>query len=228
MRLKKLFSVLFALGLITGLHAQEIPNHSFEKWLKYSYKEGDYMMPEHWVTNDVLTRRFNPAYKGVSVTRLEEPHTGDYALKMEVVIDGGDTVNGGIYSTGSLDSLLKVIYRRTNAGFSWKQKVSTFTGYYIFSSNHNDSAFVGITFTKWNTQIHKRDTLVNTTMQIGQNASSYIQFTVPLKYRVETEPPDTAFIVIGIQGSNHHPAHRGTMFIIDDLAFTGTLPIKKP
>jgi hypothetical protein len=225
MHTRKLLTLVTGLLAAINLYAQDVPNHSFEKWVNYNGSE--YLVPQHWITNDILTRRFNINYNGVSVSRLEEPHTGDYALKMEVVVDNGDTVNGGIYSTGSLDSLMHVIYRRKNAGFSCKQRAATFTGYYIFTSNQNDSAVMGVTFTKWNSQNHKRDTLVNTTLHIGQNASSYLQFVIPLKYHIDTEIPDSAFIAIGIQGPYGHPAHRGTMLIIDDLGFSGNIPMKK-
>lgn len=205
--------------------AQSIPNYSFENWVYY--KGSPIMVPEHWITNDVLTKKFNPAYTGVSVSRLEEPYSGTYALKMEVVIDHGDTVNGGIYSTGTVDSLLMIIYRRKNAGFVCKQRVAVFKGRYVFNSLHGDSAMFGVTLTRWNKIRRRRDTLVNTTLHIGQNAASYLPFVIPLKYHLNNATPDSAFIVIGIQGPGNKPAHRGSMLIIDDLGFEGSIPMKK-
>jgi hypothetical protein len=219
---KYILFVLFVFA-IRYAGAQTIPNNGFESWTN----DGTFETPLHWVTNDMLTHKFNKRYDGHTVTKTDQSHSGKYAVKLSVTVNNNDTINGGLYSTGSIDSLLKIYFKKWCAGFKWTTRVSDFKGYYIFNSVKGDTAIFGLDLTKWNTKSHKRDTLINTTMKIGKDADRYTVFDMPLVYKINTEAPDTAFITIGIKGPGKSVAHPGTMLIIDDFQFWGTSAIKK-
>jgi len=215
--LKKILFIGCWLLAISHLQAQSIPNYSFENW--DFYRGTTFEAPAHWVTNDILTARFSPKYKGSSTTKTSDAHSGNYAVKMQVVVDHGETVNGCVYSTGSVDSLVYFYSGKANAGFTFDKKATSLNGYYKFSSVGGDSAIFGVTLTKWNKIKSKRDTLVNTVFIAGHPAPEYAPFVVPFKYRVANEMPDTALIVIGIQSAHGQDAHLGTTLYIDDVGF---------
>jgi hypothetical protein len=198
--------------------AQFIPNSSFENW-KF-FPSTTYMVPDYWISNDILVQRFDAGYKGITVEKIERSHSGKYALKMQVAINHGDTVNGGIYSIGTLDSLLKVIYHTGISGFKFNSRPSTFTGFYIYKGIYKDSGVIGVMLTRWNFKRNTRDTLINATLKVGENTPDYLPFVIPMKYRISDEKPDTALIALGIEGPKGKPAHVGTTFIIDDLNFS--------
>jgi hypothetical protein len=196
MYIKTLFlSALLFISLLRA-KAQDIPNGSFELW--NNYKNSNIEVPSGWVTNDALTARINPKYKGTSTLKTSEAHTGNYAVKMQVVIDHGDTANGCIYSTANVDSVILLDEGQGNTGFKYLLHATSMKGYYKFNGIAGDSAFFGITLTKWNKQTKKRDVLINTIFLVGQNSPQYIPFVVPLKYHIPNENPDTA-------RSNRHP-----------------------
>lgn len=205
--------------------SQNIPNSGFENW--WNYPNTIYETPQNWTDNDLLYQRFDPGYRGITTLKTTRSHTGRYALQLGVAIDHGDTVNGGIYSTGSMDSLMKVLYHTSSAGFPCSQKYATFTGYYVFNNQPGDTAVFGAILTHWNWVTKKRDTIVNSILRIGDTHNDFVPFVVPLKYRQKVEVPDTAFISIGIQSEYGKPAKIGTVLIIDDLQFSGRAEAEK-
>jgi len=209
----------------SNLFAQ-IPNGGFENWKVYP--NTIYETPQNWTDNDLMYQHFDPGYKGITVLKTTQSHSGRYALQMGITADHNDTVNGGIYSTGSVDSLLLWL-NHSSAGFPCAQRYATFTGYYIFNSIPGDSAAFCAVLTKWNWAKKTRDTIVNSTLLIGDSHPDYVPFTVPLKYRVRDEVPDTAFIFITIatQSQSAKSGKAGTTLIIDDLTFSGRAGVEK-
>ncbi|HSY75613.1 MAG TPA: hypothetical protein VK890_02080, partial [Bacteroidia bacterium] len=154
MNIKKSILPFCLLAFTVRATAQTIPNKGFEDWTYY--KGSGYEVPAHWITNDVLTAKFNHKYKGTSTHKSSEAHTGNYAVKMEVVTDHGETVNGCIYSTGNIDSLIFFYQSRSNAGFKVNAQPTALTGYYKFINTEGDSAIFGVTLTKWNKEKKQR------------------------------------------------------------------------
>jgi len=201
------------------ISSQNIPNGGFEDW--WNYPNTVYETPKGWTNNDLLYQHFDPGYKGITTIRTTRSHSGKYALQMGVAIDHGDTVNGGVYSTGRMDSLLQIIFHTSAAGFKCSQKYASFTGYYIFEHTEGDTAVFGAILTRWNWATRKRDTIVNSILRIGDLHTDYVPFVVPLKYRRLDEVPDTAFVSVGIQSLPKNAAKIGTSLIVDDLMFSG-------
>jgi len=221
---KRIVIIYLLLGFAPRIFAQTmpIPNGGFEDWITYPFTI--YETPKCWTDNDLLYQRFDPAYKGITVIKTTQSHTGKYALQMGVTFNHGDTVNGGIYSTGNMDSLLRLLQHTAAAGFPCSQKYGNFTGYYIFNALPGDTAVFGAILTRWNWGKRSRDTIVNSVLRTGDVQADYVPFTVPLKYRIKNEVPDTAFISIGIQSQSVKQAKIGTTLIIDDLIFSGRPP----
>jgi hypothetical protein len=216
---KKMMLMCLVIGMRFNTEAQTIPNGGFEEWR--NYPNTIYETPQHWTDNDLLYQHFDPGYKGITTLKTTRSHSGKYALQMGLAIDHGDTVNGGVYSTGTVDSLLRVIYHANSAGFPCTQRYLSFGGFYIFNCEPGDTAVFGAILTKWNWVTRKRDTIVNSILRIGDFHQDYVPFVVPLKYRIKQEVPDTAFLSVGIQSQLKRGAMMSTFLIIDDLAFSG-------
>ncbi len=209
----------------TFSQSENIPNAGFEEWL--NYPNTIYETPKSWTDNDLLYQHFDPGYRGITTLKTTRSHSGKYALQMGFAIDHGDTVNGGIYSTGTVDSLLQVIYHTKSAGFPCSQKYLSFTGFYIFNSQPGDTAVFGVILTKWNWAVRRRDTIVNSILRVGDAHPDYVPFVVPLKYRIKAEVPDTAFLSVGLQSELKKSAMLSTTLIIDDLKFSGRVDEKQ-
>jgi len=221
---KRIIFLCLLAGVGSNLLAQNtpsmsIPNGGFEEWRTYPFSI--YETPQNWTDNDLLYQRFDPGYKGITVIKTTRSHSGKYALQLGVAFDHGDTVNGGIYSTGSMDSLMRLLYHTAAAGFPCSRKFENFTGYYIFNCLPGDTAVFGAILTSWNWVKQRRDTIVNSVLRVGDMQTDYVPFIVPLKYRIKNEIPDTAFISIGIQSQSVKQAKVGTSLILDDLEFSG-------
>ena len=115
--LKKINFLYLLLGLGSNLMAQTmpVPNGGFEEWRVYPFTI--YETPLCWTDNDLLYQHFDPGYKGVTLIKTTRSHSGKYALQLGVSFNHNDTVNGGIYSTGSMDSLMRLLYHTAAAGF---------------------------------------------------------------------------------------------------------------
>lgn len=210
------FFILYFLPLAVS-QTGNIPNGGFEDW--HIYPLTIYETPAGWTDNDILYQHFDPGYKGITVLKTTLSHSGKYALEISTAFDHGDTVNGGVYSTGNLDSLLLLLQHKAAAGFPCDRKYGDFTGYYIFTCLPGDTAVFGAILTRWNWAKQSRDTIVNSVLRTGDMQSNYVPFVVPLKYHIKNEVPDTAFISIGIQSAKQPKI--GTTLIIDDLSFSG-------
>jgi len=126
-----------------------------------------------------------------------------------------------------MDSLMQLLQHKAAAGFPCSQKFENFKGYYIFDCLPGDTAVFGAVLTKWNWAKQCRDTLVNSVLRVGDIQTDYVPFIVPLKYRIKSELPDTAFISIGIQSQSVKQAKIGTSLILDDLELSGRVKEQK-
>ncbi len=220
--MKKITFLLLSYSISLASFSQSIPNSGFETWYNNNELSEIYWLPQGWMSGDMVNKAFNSAYTGVSVSQSNQGYSG-YAVKMETVINSGDTVGGDIESFQSIYDFYSMFNGGT-LGFPYSIRSSNLQGYYKFNSVGNDSAYVYVSMTKWNTTTNVRDALVDTIYKIGANASSYTLFNLPITYQ-NSESPDTVYISAGIKGPGNHKSHVGTTFYIDAFSFTGTTPL---
>jgi hypothetical protein len=126
-------SIIILVFAIIGfsLNAQVIPNWSFETW-----SNGADTTPDGWSDNGSNNTGFQP------VTRTTSAFLGTYAVQMENMISGGDTTQGGIFTT-----------RPHNKGgfgpaFPISARYNNLKGYYKYTPLNGDSAQVIVYITK--------------------------------------------------------------------------------
>lgn len=203
--------------------SQAIPNAGFETWVNNTELTQSYMLPQGWMSGDMVNKVFNSAYTGVSVSKSTQSYSGSFAVKMETVINSGDTVGGSVMSFSSINDFAG-IFNGGNLGFPYSIRSTSLKGYYKFNSIGNDAAYINVSMTKWNTTTNTRDVLVEASYDITANAATYTLFDLPITY-LDSESPDTVLIDAGINGPVNQKSHVGTTFYLDALSFTGTAPV---
>jgi hypothetical protein len=228
----KKFTLLFATSFIGAFSfAQTIPNAGFETWVNNNESPHTYSVPQGWITLDAIESDLHnafgdPTYVANSVTQAGSPHGGSSAVQMAVVQSNeGDTIAGAIFSEPSANNFLNVAFGSGGAmGYAFASRPANLTGFRKFTISGGDSATVGVVMTKWNTMTNMRDTLVNIQNYFFTTpANAWTSFSIPLSYS-SSAFPDTCIIFAGIVAPIPHP---GTIFTIDDLAFTGLIGINE-
>ncbi|MGE5680162.1 MAG: T9SS type A sorting domain-containing protein [Bacillota bacterium] len=187
---KKILQLCF-LGIIvisTTVKAQ-IPNAGFENWTN-----GE---PDQWWTSNA-TQLFT------NVTRSATAHSGQYALKGEVVST----------MVGPMQPIIQT--GKDAKGFAVSQRYARISGYYQFNSISGDR--LGLNF-----GLFKGDSgIAVAAAAISVSANSYTKFDLPFVY-LTNDVPDKCVLQVQIvgptQGNNWHV---GSSFLIDDLSLSGT------
>jgi len=223
--MKKFYFTILSLGLFMSGNSQTIPCPGFETWVNSNESGATYLIPQGWITVDQIQNAFNPAYTGVSTTRTTSKNSGQYAALMQTVIMGTDTVGGGMVACPSVATFISSVFGANQSfGFPYSTRSANLQGYYKFTIAGGDAAFISVIMTKWNTSQQKRDTLASADFAWTTNASNYTMFSAPITYSLNLFP-DTASIIVAIEGPAGQNSHVGTQFYLDDLAFSGTVPV---
>jgi hypothetical protein len=223
----KKFTFLIAVTFMSMPSFGQILNQGFETWVPNNETGHTYQMPQRWVTTDVL-RTFvnelfgNPGYVSNTVSQTTG-HSGNYATRMSVgTSTDGDTVAGTIFYCDSATTLVEAAFgANITPGFPCSTRPANFTGWYTWSRIGGDSAAINILFTKWNPSTQTRDSVAFETLYILSPVASWTMFSIPISYSLNVYP-DTVFI--GAGNSTGTP-HIGSVFTVDDFAFSGTVPI---
>lgn len=218
--------IAFAIISISAF-AQTILNPGFETWVPNNECTTTYQMPDHWVTHDILLTYLNeqlgnPGYTVHSVTQVAG-HTGNDAVQMGVDISNfGDTVAGGVFYCDSAIKVMGVLFGSNEMlGFPCTGRPANLTGWHKWTNVGNDSAQIILILTKWNSTTQSRDTIGGGVLDFFTSVTPWTSFTIPIGYAMNIYP-DTAFIYAA--NNSTYPTI-GSVFTIDDLAFTGTVPI---
>jgi hypothetical protein len=190
-----LFSIIVFFFLTTGLHAQ-IPNSGFENWTSND--------PDGWATSNVFV---GSVAQIQNITKSSDAHGGSAAVKGEVVTFYTITYAPMLQSgTGG-------------TGFAFTQRPKTVTGWLKTSFLQSDRFTINIILYKNSTPV------AIAANYITANYSTYTQFSVDFSY-LTADIPDNCiaqFMIVGSSSSSSSP-HIGSYYILDDIAFSGTVP----
>lgn len=222
LRPMKKFTFLIALSVLCiSASSQTVQNPGFETWVSNNETAHTYQMPQRWVTSDIILTFFNelfgnPGYVVNSVSQTSVSHSGNYATQMGVAVSNyNDTVGGAIVYSNSVADLLE------GGGFPFAFRPANLTGWKKWVRFGGDSATVIIQMSKWNATTQSRDMVADVEYFITTPSAAWSTFTVPINYIMNVYP-DTITITIG---NNSTYPHVGSVFTVDDLSFTGNVPI---
>jgi hypothetical protein len=178
-------TLIYNLFLITILNyslgfAQEIPNSSFEEW-----NEGN---PVDWW--------------GVVILQVADSYDGDYAVSMQVLDSGMDSVIVPVLAVGNFGT-----------GTDITQRYENFGGYYKFQPNGNEWFKVVIAMTYNEVPIGGGGAQFPITAP-----STWTAFNVPIIYSTE-DTPNRALITINVSNDDGLGVV-GSYAIVDNVMFS--------
>lgn len=174
--------------------AQQLPNGGFENWSSKSITD-----PIGFFTSNQML----PAGNG-NVTRVTNAWHGQYAIQLETVKSGNDTVQGMII-VGQPGN------QSINGGVPFSGTPDSISGYAYFNIQPQDTASFIIAFKKNGVYISQA-----IKQFIGQQ-SAYHRFCVPT-YLNPANPPDSMVAII--TSSRMDPPHQpGSWLVLDSISF---------
>ncbi len=211
--MKRIFLTAIAVTFLINVKsfAQIIPNSGFENWtVVTSYSE-----PDGWMSGNQGSTGLG---LGAGVNESSDSYAGTSAMELKSVGTAfnfpGLAVSGTLTSTG----LGSVTF---GGGFSWATRSQKLSGYYKYTAGNGiDSALVKVILFKRNGA--NRDTIAVATKGLG-GSTSYILFDAMFVYKDFSTNPDSALIIIQAS-KNLLAAQAGSIMLVDDLFFTGSVP----
>lgn len=165
----------------------QILNGGFESW------SGLYN-PDNWISNN--------SSQYLVITKTADKHSGEYALRGEVVNYDSSSVSPILFGSNN------------GQGFTVSKRYASFDGYYKFVPVPGD--VLNVIFT-----MYKGDSPIAALNTILEPSSDYINFSLPINYR-NSETPDRFKIEIVINDTTGTlPAHIGSYYLLDDVELTG-------
>jgi len=210
--MKKLLYLLTA-SLFSALAYAQIPNPGFESW---STATGGYQAPVSWDSPDSLCNLVGASY--LTCEQGAPGHTGSYYLKLTSKTVPGFGVAAGLAMSGKLDFTNYL----PKYGYAFTSRPANLTGYWQYQAATGDTGVIAVGLTKWNTSQGRRDTVAAFYYKLPSAVTSWAPFSIGITY-VKNSYPDTATIYLSSSGAT--TAADGSYLYIDDLAFTGTMPV---
>ncbi|MES2763513.1 MAG: T9SS type A sorting domain-containing protein [Bacteroidota bacterium] len=197
---KHLFTILTTL-FTSFLFAQSIPNGGFESWNTITYEN-----PTGYQTSNL--RIDNGTVGPVNVTKVNDPATGSYALRLTTMLSGNDTCLA-YFCNGDPGK------NPPQGGFPYTQMPTGMFFGYKSNIMAGDSAFVIVIFKKLGAVIGQYIYAINATH------TSYFAFSKTFSPALSVAPDS---VIIGMASSfpfGNSKGIPGNMLQVDSIRFTG-------
>jgi hypothetical protein len=210
----KTWFLIFLFFFFSGaMIAQQIPNGDFEIWSGLN--------PDQWDTSNETVMGL---YQFTTVTKeTSNPQNGSNSAKVETVSQNiifvGTVTMPGILTLG--DFILDIVAETAviEGGIAFAHRPLALKGYYQATPVANDSAFVGVGFTKWNPLLNQRDTIGEGLMYFSQTVNSWTEFTIPVQWSSPDNPDSCNIIVASSDVINITSFPTGSTIRVDNLSF---------
>jgi hypothetical protein len=225
--MKKLLLSLSAIALLAaGTQAQTAPDLGFETWNAIAPPFITIKDPAGWASLNALTVTGTPQSVFQETSSVA---AGTSAAKIVTVkIASGTTIPnpyGGNLDTAGILGVGKI--NTSPPGFTYGYTFAAKPGVLTFQSKYtpvgNDSAFVLIYLTHWNTSVPAhRDTVATGKYGTGAATSAYAMQSITVNYKPAfmTVVPDSEQIFISASVYAHDGAQIGSTFYVDALAWS--------
>ena len=220
--MKTFLRTSLAVGLLcTALapaRAQAVSNGGFETWAARNGVDA----PTNWLTSDdVLLAAIGLPIPTGTYTKVTDVHGGTYAVRLE-----SKTVSfvGGVPGSVSLGTKVNTKSDLPGGG-PFTSRPATLQFYYKLAGPQapvaSDGAFAQVLLTR---NVNGTSQTIATGRQVFSTlTSTYVLGQVPLTY-TSSATPDSVRLVFGTSAATTAgTATPGTVFHIDDVAFTGTV-----
>ena len=177
----------------------QIPNGGFETWNTV----GNYQDPAQWITFNSIT---SIAGAQPSCAQGSPGAVGSYYA----------TVTTRNTAFGMFPGIITVGDPNSGAtGFAYSSRPAALTGKWQYGIQPNDSGFVAIYLTKWNTVTQHSDSVGGGALAVNGTLSGWQNLNVPIQY-FNSANPDTAYLFVA---SSLNSPVEGSFIKVDDLSF---------
>ncbi|HEU4718911.1 MAG TPA: T9SS type A sorting domain-containing protein [Bacteroidia bacterium] len=195
---RKLLYALLLLFSAAATAQVSVPNGGFESWISNTYYE-----PQYYVTSNANVHQLG--YPAPNVTRTTDAQLNTYAINLQTVSNGQDTVFG-FFSNGDPSN--------SSGGIPYAQRPTALTGYYKCNVPAGDTALVLAVF-KLNGSV-----IGGGIQKITGTASTYTMFSLPVSLP-PVVVPDSVIIAAASSNALVFNGIPGSMLQLDNLSFTG-------
>lgn len=232
MKKRLLFTTAIALiGATFSSYGQTLLNGDFEDISTITRLSGNGMdmftydsIGSYWVTGDEIKKDIGlipdpgPFAKDTSWA-----YSGNHAIVMRTM-DVGGIIGTGNMGVGSYSFDAVNPFNSVKLGVPFTDRPLKLRGYYTYKSIANDSCWVAVFFSKWNTSTMKRDTIGYGEFVSNQSTSltSYSLFEVPISYINATVPDTMGLLMVSSKGGYElfpPDGQVGTTLVVDSCSF---------
>ncbi|HPD66069.1 MAG TPA: T9SS type A sorting domain-containing protein [Bacteroidia bacterium] len=181
-------------------NAQEVKNGSFENWVKKVL----YEIPDGYFTSGMqLSMMGAPS----NVTKSTDKQSGSYAIKLETVKTGEDTIPGIIIAGKPENSQL--------GGIPFSEKPTSLDGYVKYNVKPGDTAGLICLF------LFQGNIIGVGAKQVTGIQPVYTSFSIPITFFIPMVNPDT-LVLIASSSALDGMKIPGSVVLLDHLQFIGT------
>lgn len=209
--MKKILLLIGGLSLFLSSIKAQIPNPGFENWDTTNLFIYKHIYPIGWMSNNLYWQSVN---KQNAVVPSTDVHSGNYSMKMTVLNDTSASKQGASCGTFEGDLLMG----EANGKFAINSKPAGIEFWHKFTSPKKESFLLFV-------NLYNGENQVGSAMIYSEeNSTSWSKLASVIDYS-SNETPDSASISIMV-GFSDTPSV-GSVFMIDDLAFTTTTAINE-
>lgn len=211
-----LFTFSFAMAAFTS-GAQPFQNEGFETWNPSGQPAPfDWEEPAGWSTSNAASE-----FAGHAVRKQPMSFSGSYSAEVRTLNLFGDPAPGILVNgTGARIDHLGGTTDVTLAGLPMDPTMTTFGGYYRYSSSSNyDSAWVEVHVKHWSSAAGKSVLVGSNTLALGPNGN-FQPFSIDIAYELpigEVIDPNQDTLVVAFYSTKPHWPRQGGVLELDDI-----------
>ena len=187
-------TITFSLAIVLSLSAQQLPNSGFESWSHMTFTEPDTFLSSNMFGSGGIG----------NVTRSTDAYHGTYALQMETVVSGSDTVQGMVIIGTPGNQTI-------NGGLPFTSTPDSVSGYVKYDIQPLDTAYFIVGFKQGGTFFAQAATV------FYGSQPTYTRFCIPTNLS-SLNPPDSIAVIITSSTLDYGKVP-GSTVTIDSISF---------
>ncbi len=187
---------------------------NFDSWVVINQGAVSYDNPAFnwWTTLNPLATIGGP----VTVTKTADSKAGPFGARLETKLWGTGFIIPGMLVSGVFDQT-RPPGSNVLIGRPFTKKPKTFTGYYKYLPQSNDSCGFLVALTKYNPSLGVKDTVAVANFTRSGTVPNYTFFSVDFNYRNTFTPDSIHVVVISSAAGNGLQGNPGSVLFVDEL-----------
>jgi hypothetical protein len=219
--LRFVFSIILLISC--QLYAQNpVPNAGMEEWTYDQVTDSVwYEEPSGVWTTANRASRLNPKVFKVTTFKTDDAHSGNYAARMiSDLADLPGTNDLLMTGTVAIGEFNEMAPPPTNLldGMPFTDRPARFRAWYKYFSVNHDSCDMYAILYKWNSQLHRRDTIGYAWNTDSLIVPEYTLLDIPFIYFMEEDPDTISIIFASSAAGDLFEGQIGSTLFVDDIS----------